>query len=199
MAVQKINILHVQFNRVFEDGSQPRRCRIKSVFSTQNHARMFLAEYNFNNCDGLVEVSISFDRLAEILDLDNDLGPYFQEFEVALNFDLGDIVHPPPLVSNMWHDLNMSRTLPLVLGNFEINMQPNVYSEQRNIHGDSMGLEIIPSVSMDSDFTQFMHVITQYLPLSNQSVVISEPIITSFYFPFDPAPDIGKGKEKSIV
>lgn len=86
----------MDFNRVFNDGSQPRSYRITSVFFTRNQAPIFLAEYGFNNFARLVEVPLSFGRLAEILGLDNGLRPHFLEFEVRPDFGLGDIIHPPP-------------------------------------------------------------------------------------------------------
>lgn len=76
IAVQQINILHAEYNMVFEDESQPRSCRITFVFATRNVAPMFLAEYGITHCDSLVEVPVPFGRFAEILDLDNGLGPH---------------------------------------------------------------------------------------------------------------------------
>lgn len=49
VAVQQINVLHAELNRVFEDESQPRSCRITSVFATTNSAHMYLAEYGTNH------------------------------------------------------------------------------------------------------------------------------------------------------
>lgn len=71
--VQQINVLHVEFNRVFDDGSQPSSCKLNSVYSTLIQAPMFLAEYGFKHCEGLVEVPAPFGQLAEILDINNGL------------------------------------------------------------------------------------------------------------------------------
>lgn len=80
-AVQQISVLHAKLNRVFEDGSQPRSCKINSILSTRNSAPiLFLAEYGFNHCEGLVEVLAPFGQLAEILDIDNGLGPCWPAF-----------------------------------------------------------------------------------------------------------------------
>lgn len=71
-------MLYVELNKVFEDGSLTKSCKIISVFSTINRAPMSLAEYDFNHYTGLVDVPISLSQLVEILDLDNDLRPYLQ-------------------------------------------------------------------------------------------------------------------------
>lgn len=74
--MQQINILHAELNREFEDGSQPHICKITSVFSTRNRAPIFVAEYDFNHCNGLVEVLVPFGQLEEILNLDNGMSPH---------------------------------------------------------------------------------------------------------------------------
>lgn len=48
--------------------------------------------------DGLVEVPVPFGHFAEILDLDNRLGPHWPAFDVAPNLGLGDIVDTPQSV-----------------------------------------------------------------------------------------------------
>lgn len=102
VAVQQINVLFAELNRVFEDGSQPRSCGITSIFSTRNRAPWFLAEYGFNHCSGLVEVPHPFGQLEEILDLKNGLGTHLPGFEIAPNFGLGVVSNPtslPPLLT----------------------------------------------------------------------------------------------------
>lgn len=59
---------------------------------------MFLPEYGFNNCEGLVEVTQP-GQLTEFFDLDNGLGPHLPAFEIAPNFGLGDIVNAPAVES----------------------------------------------------------------------------------------------------
>lgn len=93
LAVQQINILFTELNRVFEDGSKPRSCKISSAFASRNTAARFLAEYGLNHCQGLVEVPVPFGNLNEILDLDNGLGPHSPVFDVAPNFGLGELNH----------------------------------------------------------------------------------------------------------
>lgn len=99
VAAQQVNVLYAELNRVFEDGSQPRSCKITSIFSTRNRAPWFLTEYGFNHCSGLVEVPHPFGQLCEILDLENGLGPHLPAFEIARNFGLGVVSNPtsPPI------------------------------------------------------------------------------------------------------
>lgn len=97
MVVLKINILHAEHNRIFEDGSQPRSCKITSIYSTRNRVPMYLAEFGFDYFNGQVEVTQSFGQLAEILYLDDGLGLHLHSFKIAPNFGLGDIINPPPV------------------------------------------------------------------------------------------------------
>ncbi|KAL8124856.1 hypothetical protein AgCh_012496 [Apium graveolens] len=134
-AAQQISVLHSELNKVFEDGSQPRTCRISTIFSTRNRAPMFLAEYGFNHYESLVDVPYRFGRFAEVLDLENGLGPHLPAFEVHPNFGFGEVLNPAFLTTPATHNMmQISESLFDTLFSMAFGLQNNMHGFNDNIH-----------------------------------------------------------------
>ncbi|KAL8135428.1 hypothetical protein AgCh_010177 [Apium graveolens] len=82
VVVQQINVLHAEYNRVLEDRSQPRSCKIIFVVSTSNRVPLYLVEYGLRNFNGFVGVPHPFNQFGEILDHDNGHSSHLPSFDI---------------------------------------------------------------------------------------------------------------------
>lgn len=94
-----------------------------------------MAEYTLNNCTNLVSVAAPFGDLSEILDMDMDLGPHLDAFEIFPNFGLGEIAQASPPV--MQHSSvqffspqpasQTASSLPFPFSSFQLGQEPLLY------------------------------------------------------------------------
>ncbi|KAK1370711.1 hypothetical protein POM88_036803 [Heracleum sosnowskyi] len=192
VAVQQINILHAELNRVFRDGTQPRSCRITSVFTTRNRAPMFLAKYGFRHCSGLVEVPYPFGNLVKIVDLDNGMGPHFPAFEIMPNFGLGEVVDVAVNQEVLSEDVNLFEPFPNNLLGFGVDAIKWGHDEV-GMAIDVQMMDFVPNQLLLQEPLQPPPTFTNPIVV-NRGIVIKEPAPNSLIQDSNLAPSNDRGK-----